>query len=161
MANIFIHFEPIGPIGGQVQLTGDLPPYLIPGSPAEESWRAANPKGHRVMGKHSSFTTGSTELHLHAKEGDLEKVREALDKHGDLINVRDKNGWSALDESIRKGATEIVRLLLDHGAEVNRRTGPDQNGYTPLELAKQYKGEDHEITELLKARGATERQTEL
>jgi len=161
MANCFIHFEPIGPIGGQVELTGDLPPYLIPGSVGEEEWRKANPDGHHVVGKHGTFATGSTELHHHALEGNVEKVRETLDKHGDLINVRDKNGWSALDESIRKGAIDLVRLLLDHGAEVNGRTGPNQTGSSSLELAKKYVGDDHEITELLRQRGANERLTEL
>jgi len=161
MANLFVHFEPIGPIGGQVQLTGDLPPYLIPGSTLEAEWRKSHPRGHFVMGKHGSFSTGSTELHHHAWEGDYEKMQEVLEKHADLVNVRDKNGWQALHEAVRAGTTDIVRLLLDKGAEVNRRTGKAQKGETPLELAKRFHGDSHEITDLLKARGAKERSNEL
>jgi Ankyrin repeats (3 copies) len=156
MANVFIHFEPIGPIGGQVQTSGKLPPYLIPGSPTEQEWSKMNPKGHRVMGKRAAFTTGSTELHHHALEGNLDKLKEVLDKHEHLVNVRDVNGWTALHEAIRKGETEMVQLLLDRGAEMNIRTGTKENGDSPLVLAKTYLGANHEVTKLLESRGAKE-----
>lgn len=49
MANVFIHFEPIGPVGGEVEFgKTDLPPYLLPGSEEEEHWRRSNPNGHKV-----------------------------------------------------------------------------------------------------------------
>ena len=159
MANIFIHFEPIGPIGGQVQTSGELPPYLIPGSPEEPNWRRSNPRGHRVKGYQGSFTTGSTELHHHALSGDFEKLKAALDKHGqeDVVNARDANGWTALHEAVREGTSiEAVQLLLDHGAEVNARTGKNENGQSPLVLAKQFHGQDHAVTKLLESRGAKE-----
>lgn len=154
MANVFIHFEPIGPVGGQVQTTGDLPPYVIPGSPAEQDWRDSNPKGHRVMGKRGSFATGSTELHQHVIEGNWDKLLEVLDKHEHLINVRDENGWTALHEAIRKGETSAVELLLNRGAEINLRTGKTESGESPLTLAEQFHGPDHEVTQLLVSRGA-------
>jgi hypothetical protein len=31
MANIFIHFEPIGPVGEEIVLSPDLPQYVIRG----------------------------------------------------------------------------------------------------------------------------------
>jgi Ankyrin repeats (3 copies) len=156
MANVFIHFEPIGPIGGQVKTSGDLPPYVIPGSLSEPEWRRNNPKGHRIMGKHGSFTTGSTELHHDILEGRIDDLRATLDKHAHLINVRDKNGWTPLHEAARKGEIDAIELLLNRGAEVNARTGSKENGDSPLALAKQYHGPDHEVTKLLEARGAKE-----
>lgn len=161
MANVFIHFEPIGPVGGQVQTSGDLPPYLIPGSPSEEQWRERNPSGHRIMGKRGSFTTGSTELHHHILEGRLDKLQETLDKHEHLINVRDKNGWTALHEAARAGEVEATQLLLDRGAQINARTGPKEYGDSPLTLAKKFHGPDHEVTKLLEARGGKDFKTEL
>jgi len=161
MIQSFLHFEPVSRIGGQIQLTGDLPPYLIPGSRAEGPWREEHPRGHRVMGRHGSFATGSTELHHHAQAGDVESMKNALATQADLINLRDKNGWQALHEAVRTGTVEIVRMLLDNGAEVNARTGTDSRGYTALDIAKQFHGDAHEITELLKSRGANDRQSEL
>jgi hypothetical protein len=50
MANVFIHFEPIGQVGRELEYgTTDLPPYVIPGSPEESNWRMRNPNGHTVM----------------------------------------------------------------------------------------------------------------
>ena len=31
MANVFIHFEPIGPVGEEIDIDEDLPRYVIPG----------------------------------------------------------------------------------------------------------------------------------
>jgi prolyl 4-hydroxylase len=48
-ANVFAHFEPIGPLDpdepGTYDPTHDLPPYLIPGSKWEKNWRKNNPMG--------------------------------------------------------------------------------------------------------------------
>ena len=141
---------------GQVQVNGDLPPYLIPGSEYEADWRNENPRGHKIMGQRGGFATGSTELHHHSLVGDFDKVKETLDLHQHLINVRDENGWSALHEAIRTGATDIVKLLVDRGAEVNARTGKRGNGDSPLRMARKFLGEDHEITKHLQGLGAKE-----
>ena len=161
MANVFIHFEPIGPVGGQVQTSGDLPPYLIPGSPSEKGWRERNPNGHRIMGNRGSFTTGSTELHHHILEGRFDMLKETLDKHEHLINVRDKNGWTALHEAARKGELDAIQLLLDRGAQINARTGPKESGDSPLTVAKKFHGADHEVTKLLEERGGKDFRSEL
>jgi hypothetical protein len=49
-ANIFIHFEPTGrPLyrdpDYKSDWDGDLPPYLIPDSPWEDTWHKRNPFG--------------------------------------------------------------------------------------------------------------------
>lgn len=31
MANVFIHFEPIGPVGEEINIESDLPKYVIRG----------------------------------------------------------------------------------------------------------------------------------
>jgi hypothetical protein len=85
MVNVFIHFEPIGPIGGQVEYTGQLPPYLIEGSPAEEIRWDENPDGHQYLNQ--QFTTGSTELHTQAANADVQQIQWILDTHEHLVMV--------------------------------------------------------------------------
>ena len=50
-----------------------------------------------------------------------------------------------------KGKAEIVRVLLDKGADINAK---DNHGFTALGLAKRVRHE--EIAQLLKAHGATQ-----
>ena len=137
MANIFIHFEPIGPVHGQIKYDGDLPPYLLPGSPAESIWRADHPYGHKLMsGNH--FETGSTEAHRLAGQGELKQLEAILEKDSSLVNVRDVNGWTPLHEAVRLGDVQVVRLLLDRGADANARTGAKADGGSPLYYVNEY-----------------------
>jgi ankyrin repeat protein len=61
-------------------------------------------------------------------------------------NAADDNGDTALIEAARYGRTEVVKLLLDHGANVGAK---DHNGFTALAAAK-----DIETADLLISRGA-------
>lgn len=152
MANVFIHFEPIQKINGPVEYTGDLPPYVIPGSAEEQNWRRHNPDGHKIIDGRG-FTTGSTDAHHYARNGDIESLKAAIDRDAKLVNARDKNGWTPLHEAIRHGDAETVRLLLDRGAEVNLRVGEKENGGSSLYLAKQFHDSNHPVVSLLQERG--------
>jgi prolyl 4-hydroxylase len=154
-ANVFVHFEPIGPVDGPDDYSGDLPPYVIPGSPEEPHWRSKFPDGHQLM-KRETFATGSTEAHRHATAGNLDDLRQVLDKQPEVINRRDVNGWTPLHEAVRRGSYEHVELLLDRGAEVNARTGKHQDGESPVVMAARFHGEDNNITTLLRERGGVE-----
>lgn len=154
------HFEPIGPVGGEVDFqAGALPPYVIPGSPEEDNWWASNPSGHKLL-KNGGFDTGSTEAHRHAQAGEIDKLRGILDANPKLVNKRDANGWTPLHEAVRDGSLEVIEFLLDRGAEVNVRTGPRADGASPLFLAREYHRENpddteqSEVEELLIRRGA-------
>lgn len=147
MANVFIHFEPIGPVGGEIVYgTTDLPPYLIPGSPEEENWRIRNPNGHEIM-KTEKFTSGTTDAHKAASRTDIAELEEYVNLHEEVVNTRDVNGWIPLHEAVRRNSVEIVRFLLERGSEVNLRTGNDKMGGTPLFLAQDVFGEVHPIVD--------------
>jgi prolyl 4-hydroxylase len=160
MANVFIHFEPTEKIGGEVEYTGDLPPYVIPGSEEEQNWRRSNPDGHKLNSQRG-LTEGANEAHHHAHAGDVEKLKRTLDKNADFVNVRDKNGWTPLHEAVRNGDKDTVELLLDRGAEVNVRMGAGEKGGSHLYLAKNLHGNDHPVVALLETRGAKEYHPEL
>ncbi len=50
------------------------------------------------------------------KSGNRESVRE-LSKSGAEFNRQDKQGWTALNWAAAKGDSEMVELLLEHGAD--------------------------------------------
>jgi ankyrin repeat protein len=81
---------------------------------------------------------GGTALIPAAHYGHVEVVRELLKTNIDVNHVN-RLGWTALLEAIILGDggpahTEIVRLLLAHGARPNL---PDRDGVTPLAHARQ------------------------
>ena len=80
---------------------------------------------------------------------DYKKV-EHLIKEGADPNTQDNNGWTPLHEVAQRNNIEILRLLLDAGANPNV-PGGDEN-YTPLHDAVE--AGHVETIELLIERGA-------
>lgn len=80
------------------------------------------------------------ELFEIATKGDVERFRELFDDPeslystdpGKALNERDKEGKSALDIAAMLGRKEMVRELLERGADVNFQT---KRGYTALHRA--------------------------
>jgi hypothetical protein len=48
MANVFVHFEPIGAVGQEVRMSSDIPSYVVPGKSVVDILRAA-------IGKYVTF----------------------------------------------------------------------------------------------------------
>jgi ankyrin repeat protein len=84
-----------------------------------------------------------------AKDGDLPAIQTAL-AGGDDINGRDKSGATALMWAANGGHAEVVKLLLEKGADVNvKRIG---DGITALAVAAQ--NGHTELVNLLLEKGA-------
>jgi ankyrin repeat protein len=64
----------------------------------------------------------------------LEKFKDLL-RQSDDIEQRDQKGRTALFRAARIGKADIVRLLLDHGADPNAE---DSTGEAPLQAASRY-----------------------
>ncbi len=71
------------------------------------------------------------------------------------VNVRDEYGWTPLHLAAEYGTTELVKLLLSYGADVNAKTTKKRDRYpagsTPLDVAK-IAGND-KIVSLLRSHG--------
>jgi len=87
-----------------------------------------------------TFFVGCKEKPIHhaAYDGDLEKVKEIIDKDPNQINVQDAQDFTPLHLASGKGHTEIVEFLLDHGADTELEIC---TGHTPMMLAAWYAGD--------------------
>ena len=180
VANVFVHFEPIGPLGegdteedrqrrveeAEAKTGRDrLPPYVVPNTWAETSWLqnelgisswndGDGQDGEAGDGTHHlanvEGTTGSTIAHHAAQTGELDQLREALDADQSLLNALDRNGWAPLHEAVRGGHYDVVKFLIDKGAAVNGMTDFDE---TPLQIAYSSHGDEHPISKLLEKHG--------
>ncbi len=91
-------------------------------------------------------------IHYAASHGDLETVRYWLRYSKELINEKNSMGETPLHEAAFLGRTEVVKFLLEQGADVNAEAYNQKR--TPLELAMSLM-DNAPIVELLIARGAT------
>lgn len=95
-ANVFIHFEPFD--GWQaarsethlVDSDGDLPPYILPGSPEERYFRRENPNGWSKF-----FAEGDEPpIHSYAQDGLLDELKEVGELDPRILWYEDENGWT-------------------------------------------------------------------
>lgn len=84
-----------------------------------------------------------------ARKNDLREAQRLLDRGTDINQRYDNEGYTPLMEAVCRGRSDIVRLLLERGAEINTRT---LGGYTALMFAS--KRGNIEIVRLLVEKGA-------
>jgi prolyl 4-hydroxylase len=157
MANVFIHFEPVGPVGKEIEIDEDLPMYIVHGSEEERNWRMSNPNGYKVQAFSNVATTGMTRIHEAAQTLGYKAMRKLLKDNRDLVNARDGNGWMPIHDAIRSGNIEAIQALVDSGADINARTKGASSGSiggSPLWWALYYHSEDHDIVDYLVKLGA-------
>ena len=93
---------------------------------------------------------GTTPLHLAASNSKInEKIIQLLIENVTNINLRNVQGQTALHNAALRGDTDIMSIILNHGADVDAQ---DNNGSTPLYRAI-YKSE-LSAAELLLRHGA-------
>ncbi|XP_059432578.1 potassium channel AKT1-like isoform X1 [Corylus avellana] len=77
-----------------------------------------------------------------AAEQGLTLLKEIIRCGGDVTQPKAANGTTALHVAVCEGNMEIVKFLLDHGADIDK---PDHEGWTPRALADQQGHEDIKI----------------
>jgi prolyl 4-hydroxylase len=145
-------------VGGHESDNDGLPPYLIAGTPEEKHWRGTHPNGFESTNT-DTFTTGSTGAHVAAQKGDLKSLTSEVVKKKDIVNQKDKNGWTPLHEGARGGHLEVVKYLIASGADANATTS--STGGTVLWWAKKTLDAEHPVIAFLEDLGALEAGPEL
>ncbi|HKE58895.1 MAG TPA: ankyrin repeat domain-containing protein [Pyrinomonadaceae bacterium] len=77
----------------------------------------------------------SKEIIKAAKKGDVPMLKTLLAKDKKLIDARDTDGSTPLHCATWKGHPEVVRALLEAGADVNATNQNEHWGTTPLHAA--------------------------
>ena len=92
-------------------------------------------------------------LHHAAIEGDVENVKALVERDSNLVNKKDKNHWQPLHEAVRAGNHEVVKYLVENGADLDTMT---KFGGTPLWWARRSLPDDHAVIRYLEDIGAPE-----
>lgn len=96
------------------------------------------------------FVTGfAGEIHKAVRDGDIAKVKALLEKNPELVSASLENGMTPLLLAAPRGEMELIKLLVDSGADVKAAY---PNGFTVLDTAV-YLG-NKEAVKLLITKGA-------
>jgi ankyrin repeat protein len=108
--------------------------------------KGADPNAYHPHGWHAIHTATELQDPKSLKLLLKNKANPNLTIHNEK---RQENGWNCLHKAASDGATEIAKILLDHGLDINSRT-PD--GQTPLMISLDYR--KLEMMDLLIKKGA-------
>jgi hypothetical protein len=131
-------FYPQGPLGSPVPVPGLLQAVMDNDAQQVEALlrRGANPNEAFAQTSPLEWAMGSF-AHTDAR------IAELLLEHGANPNLRkaknqfgQTNGWTPLFFAVHNKRSDLVAILLKHGAEVNIR---DVQGKSPLDCAKEVK----------------------
>jgi prolyl 4-hydroxylase len=88
-----------------------------------------------------------------AAAGDLKTLQEIVAKDPSSVTKADMNGWYPIHEAARSGETEVIRYLVENGADVNARTNHGKGG-TALFWVEQSHDPKHPAVTYLQSKGA-------
>uniref|UniRef100_A0A8D0HBK4 NAD(+) ADP-ribosyltransferase n=1 Tax=Sphenodon punctatus TaxID=8508 RepID=A0A8D0HBK4_SPHPU len=89
---------------------------------------------------------GASPLMISAVTGQLSYVQLLVSRNADIDKQDNVHGWTALMQATYHGNKEVVKYLLNQGADVNLRT---KNGYTAFDLIMLLNDPDAELVRLL------------
>jgi prolyl 4-hydroxylase len=94
----------LGQAGGHEHQNHGLPSYIVPDSEEAKGWIRAHPLGQEE--EPVRIVPGHSEAHKAAQHGDMEALQLALKEDKDIVNIKDKNGWTPFHEAARSGNLE-------------------------------------------------------
>ena len=139
-----------------------VPYYVIPNNTDAEEWY--KDKGIAMQRDHGNYledaedfeeviedniedSDGRNGAHLAAMEEDLVALQQMAESEDDeVFNYADTNGWTPLHEAARTLNLDIVKFIIEQGADVNARTLDESTAY---DLAVAHGGESHPTSKYL------------
>lgn len=98
----------------------DLTPTAAYPTPPEShcggSWPAFDPKSQQRDHSPSAPATNAPLLNLAVESGHIDTLKLLLQRFDILVNAKDWSGYTALQRAIIMGRTDMVSILLQHGA---------------------------------------------
>ena len=70
------------------------------------------------------------EIHDAAATGDLDTVKKLVEADSNLLEAKDKNGNTPLFAAIKSNQVEIVRYLIEHGADIKEKKTAEEGMLT-------------------------------
>ena len=86
---------------------------------------------------------------LYAKTGEVEKLEAIISADPDIVQASDESGATLLHFAAAAGRVDVVKLLLDKGADASMA---NYDGETALDLAEEVKA-SQEVRDLLQSTG--------
>lgn len=149
-ANIFIHFEPID--HKQMNELDKLKRMgLAPDDKALSEVQYAEEEEEEEDDDHAD--AHSIDVNIAAARGQLNKIKNALRVDANKVHSTDVNGWQPIHEAVRAGHTNVVKYLVENGADIGALT---KNGGSPLWWAKRALPRGHRVIKFLEEMGAPE-----
>lgn len=86
-----------------------------------------------------------------AVHGTPEELELFLQDHPEDLHHKDSNGWTVVHEASRSGKLQLVKKIIELGVDKDLLT---HAGNSPLNVARQYLPERHEVIKYLESIGA-------
>lgn len=83
--------------------------------------------------------------------GTTERFRALIELDPKDLHEEDDNGWTVLHEAARAGRLDMLKVILENGIDKDSLT---RHRVSPLNIAREYLDEDHELIEYLERIGA-------
>lgn len=148
-ANIFVHYEPVDHAEMNIKLRDRNAAVGVHMKEYHGDDDADTPPVQQLSAQEEERLA----INFAAASNSLHDVMLFVERDINSVHTTDENGWQPIHEAVRKGNTQIVKYLVDHGADIGSLTS---NGGSPLWWAKRLLPNGHSTISYLQNIGAPE-----